>query len=136
VSRTTVLLAAALLLTSGCHRHWGASWGKSVSIEAGSKPVIEALVPDSIRFGADAADLTIQGRNFATDDASGNTVNVGPVTLTHVAARASGTQLRVRLPSTWSGSEAPPRPLPPGEYQVIVRTGTGTSNALTLRIVP
>lgn len=131
-----MLLATALLLTSGCHRHWGTSYEKSVSIEAGSKPVIDALVPDSIRSGADGADITIQGRNFATNDASGNTVIVGPVTLTHVAAGASGTRLRVRVPSSWSGSEAPPRPLPPGDYQVMVRTGTGTSNALTLRIVP
>lgn len=136
MSRGSVLLATALLLTSGCHRHWGASFGKSVSIEAGSLPVIEKLTPDSIRCGTDAGEMTIQGRNFATDAASGNTVVVGPVTLTHVAARASGTELRVRLPATWSGSEAPPRPLAPGEYQVIVRTGTGASNALTLRIVP
>lgn len=136
MSRSILLLATALLLTGGCHRHWGTSIGKSVSIEAGSKPVIEALVPDSIRSGADGADLTIQGQNFATNDASLNTVVVGPITLTHVAARASGTRLQVRVPATWSGSEAPPRPLPPGEYQVTVRTGTGTSNALTLRIVP
>ena len=132
---TNVLLATALLLTSGCHHHWGASYEKGVSIEAGSTPVIEALVPDSIRFGSDAVEITIQGRNFATDK-SANTVVVGPITLTHVAAGASGTRLRVRLPSTSSSSEAPPRPLPPGEYQVTVRTGTGTSNALTLRIVP
>lgn len=101
-----------------------------------SLPVIEALVPDSIRFPADAGELTIQGRHFSTNDASGNTVLVGPVTLTHVLARANGTQLQVRVPATWSGSEAPPRPLPPGEYRVIVRSGSGTSNALTLRIVP
>lgn len=131
-----VLLATALLLTSGCHRHWGASYGKSASIEVGSPPVIDALVPDSIRFGDDASELTIQGRNFSTEERSGNVISVGPVTLTHVLARANGTRLLVRLPSTSSGSEAPARPLPPGEYQVTVRTGTGTSNALTLRIVP
>jgi hypothetical protein len=131
-----VLLATALLLTIGCHRHWEASWNKSASIEVGSAPVIEALVPDSIRTGADDADLTIRGQNFATNDASLNTVVIGPITLAHVASRGSGTQLRIRVPAAWSGSEAPPRPLPPGEYPVTVRTGTGTSNALTLRIIP
>jgi hypothetical protein len=130
------VLATALLLTSACHRHWEASWNKSASIEVGSKPVIEKLVPDSIRSGADGVDLTIQGQNFATNDATLNTVVIGPITLTRIAARAGGSQLRVRMPATWSGSEAPPRPLPPGEYQVTVQTGTGTSNALTLRIVP
>lgn len=135
MSHTNVLLATALLLTSGCHLHWGRSYEKRVSVEVGSAPVIDALVPDSIHFGSDAAEVTIQGHNFATDK-SANTVVVGPITLTHVAAGASGTRLRVRLSSTSSGSEAPPRPLPPGEYQVTVRTGTGTSNALTLRIVP
>jgi IPT/TIG domain len=129
-----VLLATAMLVTSGCHFHWHAGAEKKLSIGSDSAPAIDAVVPDSIRFGADAADLTIQGRHFSTDD-SGNTVDIGPVTLTHVLASAQGTELRVRLPSAWSGSEAPPRPLPPGAYQVVVRTGAGKSNALTLRIV-
>jgi hypothetical protein len=99
-------------------------------------PAILALVPDSLRLAPNTiSEMLVRGSGFSPSGA--NTVRIGPITLTSVASNATGTEVRVTVPTRYStNAEAPPRPLFPGDYPVTVETGGKTSNSKTLKVLP
>lgn len=72
---------------------------------------------------------------FAT---GANRVRVGRATIEGVAADSSGTVLRFPLPLSYTDTTARGRPssFTPGQYPVSVVTPRGTSNSLTLTMIP
>ena len=69
--------------------------------------------------------FTIRGAGF---DATANTVTVGPVTLTAVASRSSGTVIALTLPDRVpSGGGAAPMLWSAGRYALTVSNARGTS---------
>ncbi len=99
-------------------------------------PRIDRLSPDSIRLAPNTlTSLTIRGGNFAAS--ATNTVRVGPIVLTQIAATGSGTVIDVIVPARYTtNAEAPPRPLSPGMYAVSVENAGGTSNSASLKVIP
>jgi hypothetical protein len=76
--------------------------------------------------------ITIRGAGF---DASSNTVTVGPVTVTAVAASRGGTVIEVSLPDRVpSGGGAAPMLWEPGRYSLTVATARGTSMPVMVAI--
>lgn len=109
------------------------------SADAGSAaPVLERMDPDTIALGQGVIPtLELTGRGFAQADAA-NRVQVGRAVIERVSASAGGTTLRVTLPLTYTDTTARGRPsaFVPGRYPVTVITSTGTSNVLTLTMIP
>lgn len=69
--------------------------------------------------------FTIRGAGF---DATANTVTVGPITLTAVASRSSGTVIALSLPDRVpSGGGAAPMLWSAGRYALTVSNARGTS---------
>jgi hypothetical protein len=72
-------------------------------------------------------------------DTADNDVSIGAFTVHGVSADAGGTRLVVKMPHLRPpGADAPPAPLPPGTYTVVVhnRFGTSAPSHLTLGFRP
>jgi hypothetical protein len=82
-------------------------------------------------------EIVIRGSDFEPGTPGRNTVEMGPIRLTLVPANPSGTEIRFVIPDRYTtNSEAPPRALMPGTYQVTVRTSMGASNAVPMKVLP
>jgi hypothetical protein len=121
VSQTIALAGLALLCLSARH-----------GLAETQAPELSEIIPSSGPAGeAYPLPATIRGTGFLP---TGNIVNFGPVTIPDLSS-ADGTQLAFMIPKKRpSGGEVPPMPLPPGEYQVTVKTAAGVSNALVFTL--
>jgi hypothetical protein len=107
-------------------------------------PSLTRLQPDTIPLGrGEAPTLVLTGRGFAPGvtgafGAGANRVRVGRALVEGVAADSSGTTLRFVLPLSYTDTTAKGRPssFSPGDYPVSVVTPRGTSNTLTLTMIP
>ena len=122
----TRLLAAVLLLTSAC----------SAFRRNDGTPHIDRLAPDSVLMANGlVVEVVASGRGFAPGKPGMNTITIGDVELTNVPASDDGTELRFVVPDRApSKGEAAPLPIDAGSYDVRIRTATGVSNAVRLRI--
>jgi hypothetical protein len=100
-------------------------------------PRIDALLPDSARVPRNSiVEVVIRGSGFEPGRPGRNSVEFGPIRLNQVPANASGTEITFVIPDRYTtNDEAPPRPLAPGTYNVIVHTGVGASNAVSIKIL-
>jgi hypothetical protein len=101
-------------------------------------PHIDAVVPDSTRVPRNSiVEVLIRGSGFEAGTPGRNTIEMGPIRLNLVPANQAGTEIRFVIPERYTtNDEAPPRPLGPGTYNIIVHTGVGASNAVPIRILP
>lgn len=140
---TLVLLTAA-----ACAPRAGrtaASDGDSASpaTNAGT-PTLTRVTPDTIRLGkGEAPTLVLTGSGFVPGStgafaAGGNTVRIGPATFDMLPSDAGGTTIRFAMPLTFPDTAARGRPasFAPGTFPVSVVTPRGTSNALSLTMIP
>ena len=106
--------------------------GAPTGVPIGVPTVLEVSpVPIVVREGQPTA-ITIRGTGF---DAVANTVTLGPVTLTMVAAARGGTVIALSLPDRVpSGGGAAPMLWEPGRYPLTVATARGTSAPVTVTI--
>jgi hypothetical protein len=97
-----------------------------------ASPRLTSIVPATIDLTAgDMTPIVIRGCGFS----STNTLRIGPVTFTRVAATDAGTRIAFVVPQTIpSNSEVPPRQMPTGLMEVVVTTGAASSNRGELRI--
>lgn len=141
---TLVLLTA----TAACGPRTGraaAGNGDSASpaTNAGT-PTLSRVTPDTIRLGkGEAPTLVLTGSGFVPGStgsfaAGGNTVRIGPATFDMLPSDASGTTIRFAMPLTFPDTAARGRPasFAPGTFPVAVVTPRGTSNALSLTMIP
>jgi len=107
---------------------------KAMGASPDVKPALTRLVPDSGRAGtAYPLQVTIHGTGFAEKD---NEVQFGPMRLTGLPS-PDGLTIEFQVPKAMRGrSEVPPLVFPAGDYDVMVTTPAGTSNALTFKLVP
>jgi hypothetical protein len=91
-------------------------------------PELSEIIPTAGPAGtAYPLRVTIRGTGFLP---AGNEINFGPLKIPDVPSE-DGSQLSFQLPKQMpSVGEVPPMVLPPGEYQVTVKTMVGISNAL------
>lgn len=110
-------------------------------------PILRAITPDTIRLGpGEATTLTLTGSGFIPGPSSdgrgfargSNTLHVGPAAFDLLEANTAGTTIRFALPLTYIDTSNPTRPstFVPGDFPVSVTTPHGTSNALTLVMIP
>lgn len=107
-------------------------------------PSLARLRPDTIALGrGEAPTLVLTGSGFVPGSsgafgAGANVVRVGRATVDGVAADSSGTTLRFVLPLSYTDTTAKGRPssFSPGTYPVSVVTPRGTSDTLTLTMIP
>jgi hypothetical protein len=60
----------------------------------------------------------------------------GTFAINDVPSNADGTEIRLVIPETLpSGGEAPPQPVLSGSYPIRVRSQSGESNAVVVRVV-
>ncbi|MBK6489398.1 MAG: hypothetical protein IPF98_21660 [Gemmatimonadetes bacterium] len=144
------LLMVVLAATSACASRSGSSGNDTVagSPDAATAtmdaPRLAQLRPDTIALGrGEVPTMVLTGSGFipgATGAfATGaNRVRVGRATIEGVAADSSGTVLRFPLPLSYTDTTARGRPssFTPGQYPVSVVTPRGTSNSLTLTMIP
>jgi IPT/TIG domain len=97
-------------------------------------PRVLGVTPDSVLAGESyPVVLTIRGERF---DPEGNFVRLGNE-LTDTVPSTSSTSIRWVMPkSVPSGSEAPPRVVQPGRYELTVQTHAGRSNPVVLTLLP
>lgn len=134
--RAAWMLAAGGAALAGCHRARQAASAESVV--PASAPVIDTVEPESVSVRpGDVVEVVLRGRGFAPGREPGrNDVHLGSQLIAHVPANDSGTEVRFVVPSMVTSGEAPPRPIWPGAYKIVITTPTGTSNPVTLRIAP
>lgn len=78
-------------------------------------------------------ELLIVGAGF---DPTGNTVSLGPITLTTIPSEARGTRIRFMVPDRVpSGGGAAPLLWEQGVYSLTVQTRLGTSAPVPVRVV-
>jgi hypothetical protein len=120
-----------MALTLGCK---SSSSRAAAQAAPSDVPVIARIRPDSGLVGpAYPIEITIEGTAFSD---SSNVVMFGPVTLKDLPSRESRTRIALYVPKEMPATgEVPPAPLQPGSYDVRVRTSTGTSNAITFRLI-
>ncbi|MCC6774846.1 MAG: hypothetical protein IT360_26970 [Gemmatimonadaceae bacterium] len=107
-------------------------------------PTLVQLRPDTIALGrGEVPTMVLTGSGFIPGTTGAfaigaNRVRVGRATIEGVAADSSGTVLRFALPLTYTDTTARGRPssFSPGQYPVSVVTPRGTSNTLTLTMIP
>ncbi len=100
--------------------------------------------PDTIALGrGEVPTLTLTGTGFVPGPSGAfavgeNAVHVGRATFDRLAADSSGTVLRFALTLSYNDTTAKGRPssFSPGQYPVSVVTPRGTSNSLTLTMIP
>lgn len=106
----------------------------AIGYSPAAKPSLAKLLPDSGPAGnAYPLQVTIQGTGFAATD---NEVQFGPMRLTGIPSPDGHTivfQVPKEMPSR---SEVPPLVFPADDYEVVVTTPAGTSNALTFKLTP
>lgn len=136
--------AACALALLACGRN-GRGEGAPASETAVRVPALTRIAPETIAIGrGEIPTLVLTGSGFvpggAGDFGTGgaNTVRVGPLELTRLPADTIGTIIRLALPLRYSDSTARGRPgaFTPGQYPVSVTTPRGTSNVLTLTMIP
>lgn len=142
--RILLLGLAAAISVSACTRRVNAGTDTSrttttsVTTQPASSgaPTLTSLTPDSANVSVGAVTtMIIRGTGFETGTPGTNIVEIGPAVINSVPANATGTELRVVVPQTYRlRGGAPPQRIMPGEYDVIVRTSKGASNALKLRV--
>lgn len=146
--RSLVLLIGGLVVLGACRRAPREQLDSATAVPppattpapagtgAALAPVLAAIVPDSVRLAPNTvSEIALRGSGFSPSGT--NTVRVGPVVLGSVSANATGTEIRVVVPTRYStNNEAPPRPLFPGAYPVTVETGGKTSNSVLLKVMP
>lgn len=99
-------------------------------------PVIDSIRPDSVfvPYGA-AVQVTLYGHGFLPGDPARNTVNFDRVSLRAIQGSPDGRRIVFVIPEQiTSGGEAPPMNLQAGSYDVSVRTASGVSNPVTIRV--
>lgn len=118
--RTYWLLPVLVLVLSlgvACRRPARSASDSVAVLEVRPEPIV-------VREGQ-PNDITIRGAGF---DSTANTVTVGPVTLTAVASRSSGTVIALSLPDRVpSGGGAAPMLWSAGRYALTVSNARGTS---------
>jgi hypothetical protein len=99
-------------------------------------PHIDRLAPDSVMLSNGlVVEVAVRGHGFAPGKPGMNTVTVGDVELTSVPASDDGTELRFVVPERGvARGDAAPLPIDAGAYDVRIRTASGVSNAVRLRI--
>lgn len=118
----------------------------------GSRPDMQAptlvrLTPDTIRLGrGEAPTLTLTGSGFVPGHTGGtggfavggNALHVGRATFDMIPADTAGRTIRFAMPLTYTDTAARGRPssFAPGTFSVSVTTPNGTSNALSLVMIP
>lgn len=148
-TRYVTSLLATLLLASvaACARRSGPAPGDGAPANGSasdSAPVLLSLTPDTVALGpGQLPTLVLTGRGFAagTRGAFGegdNTVQVGRARFERIGANPAGTEIRFTLPFTYPDSSVRNRPAGflPGDHAVSVITARGSSNALTLTMIP
>ncbi len=119
----------------------GARAGSTASASA---PRLDRLQPDTIALGkGEVPTLVLTGAGFVPGPqgafATGaNLVRVGRATIEGLSADSLGTTLRFALPLSYTDTTYKGRPssFSPGQYPVSVVTPRGTSNSLTLTMIP
>ncbi|MCC6929131.1 MAG: hypothetical protein IT359_09095 [Gemmatimonadaceae bacterium] len=110
-------------------------------------PTLTRLAPDTIRLGrGEAPTLTLTGSGFVPGHTGGsggfavggNAIHVGRATFDMIPADTAGRTIRFAMPLTYTDTAARGRPssFAPGTFSVSVTTPSGTSNALTLVMIP
>jgi hypothetical protein len=101
---------------------------------AGEKPTLSKLLPDNGPAGtAYPLQVTIQGTGFAATE---NVVQFGPMRLPGVPS-ADGRTIVFQVPKEMRGrGEVPPLVFGAGDYDVVVTTPAGASNALLFKLTP
>jgi len=111
---------------------------------ATSAPRLDRIAPDTIALGrGEVPTLVLTGTGFVPGPQGGfatgaNEVRVGRASVQGVGADSSGTSLRFALPLSYTDTTSKGRPssFSPGSYPVSVVTPRGTSNTLTLTMIP
>lgn len=152
-TREFALRLAALLLVVpvvACASHRQAPSERdtvgSVTANASLPPTLTRVTPDTIALGrGQVPTLLVVGSGFAPGGDStgafangGNTLHVGAATFTRLGASVDGTRIRFPLPLAYTDTASRGRPsaFTPGTYSVTVSTALGSSNALTLTMIP
>lgn len=107
-------------------------------------PRLVELRPDTIALGrGEVPTMVLTGSGFIPGvtgvfATGANRVQVGRAVIEGVASNAAGTVLRFPLPLSYADTTARGRPsyFFPGQYPVSVVTPRGTSNSLTLTMIP
>ncbi|MFN8667979.1 MAG: hypothetical protein U0164_12450 [Gemmatimonadaceae bacterium] len=110
-------------------------------------PTLSRLTPDTIRLGrGEAPTLTLTGSGFVAGHTGGsggfavggNAIHVGRATFDMIPADSAGRSIRFAMPLTYTDTAARGRPssFAPGTFSVSVTTPNGTSNALSLVMIP
>jgi len=142
-----LLLAVGTTLLGACAARGTPATGDSALGSANASmraPSLDRIRPDTIPLGrGQAPTLVLTGSGFVPGTtgafgAGANRVRVGRATVEGVAADSSGTTLRFILPLSYTDTTAKGRPssFSPGDYPVSVVTPRGTSNTLTLTMIP
>lgn len=132
-------LAAAAAIASGalpaCHH---ASRTPAAQPLSAAAPLVDSVVPASVSVHpGDVVRVVVWGHGFIAGREPGrNTIRIGSYDVRNVPANDSGTQISFVVPATIATGEAPPRPLAPGAYPIVVVSGAASSNAVTLRVTP
>ena len=141
-------LGLALMVVGACTMRGAGGQGASDSTAraatTGSAPYLARLTPDTIALGKAAVPtLVLTGRGFVAGPSGMlavgvNAVRIGRATFDGLPADSSGTILRFAMPLTYTDTSAKGRPssFAPGQYPVSVVTPRGTSNTLTLTMIP
>ncbi|MEP7344155.1 MAG: hypothetical protein ABI877_02755 [Gemmatimonadaceae bacterium] len=142
---TTACVAAVIAVTqTACGTRTRAGEGAEAA-RSSAPPTLVRVAPDTIDIGQGAIPtLSLTGRDFVPGGqggfgtGGGNVVRVGALQLTGIPADSAGTTIRFMLPLRYNDSTLSNRPAAfiPGQYPVSVTTPRGTSNALTLTMIP
>lgn len=118
----------------------------SATSTASALPQLTRLTPDTIALGrGQVPTLLVVGSGFAPGGDStgafadgGNTLHVGAASFARLGATTDGTRIRFPLPLAYTDTTSRGRPsaFTPGTYSVTVSTARGSSNALTLTMIP
>ena len=107
-------------------------------------PRLTRITPDTIRLGkGEAPTLTLVGSGFVpggtgTFVVGANTVRIGRASFDMLPADSAGATIRFAMSLTFPDTAARGRPssFAPGTFAVSVVTPNGTSNALSLTMIP
>jgi hypothetical protein len=126
IAARQLFVGTALVAATGCgllHRGSG-------------EPHLLGLQPDSVTLvPGNVIMVVVRGTGFVPGTPGQNTLSFGNMEFRNIGANGDGTELRFAVPErAVATGEAAPQPLEPGRYQVVIKTPTGASNALLLRV--